>query len=55
LRIEKAQNMISTNILSLSEISASIGFNDPLYFSKVFKKYVGLSPKQYRMSQLKKT
>jgi AraC-like DNA-binding protein len=54
LRIEKAQNMISTNIFSLSEISASVGFNDPLYFSKVFKKYVGLSPKQYRMSQHKK-
>jgi AraC-like DNA-binding protein len=54
LRIEKAQNIIAANILSLSEISASVGFNDPLYFSKVFKKYVGMSPKQYRMLQHKK-
>ncbi|MDR1623117.1 MAG: AraC family transcriptional regulator [Synergistaceae bacterium] len=54
LRIEKAQNMISSNIFSLSEISSSIGFNDPLYFSKVFKKYVGVSPKQYRLLLHKK-
>ena len=54
LRVEKAQNMISTNIFKLSEISASVGFNDPLYFSKVFKKHTGLSPNQYRSLQRKK-
>jgi|GEM_PF-1279635 len=47
-RISKAKDMIRTNILNISEISFAVGFNDPLYFSKVFKKHVGVSPKQYR-------
>jgi AraC-like DNA-binding protein len=51
LRVEKAQDMIRTDILNISEISTSVGFNDPLYFSKVFKRYVGLCPKKYRTLQ----
>ena len=33
---------------TVSEISYSVGINDPLYFSKLFKKIYGMSPKEYR-------
>ncbi|MDR2529841.1 MAG: AraC family transcriptional regulator [Synergistaceae bacterium] len=53
LRVEKARDMIRSGIfnLNLTEIGLSVGFSDPLYFSKVFKKYMGVSPKQYRMTE----
>ena len=38
LRIEKAKELIATNSMSLSNIAQMTGFNDPLYFSRVFKK-----------------
>jgi len=31
------------------EISDQIGYNDPHYFSFVFKKHTGLSPKRFRL------
>ena len=48
LRIDKAKEMISFGMLNISEICYAVGFNDPLYFSKVFKKHVGVSPKYYK-------
>lgn len=48
LRIEQAKaSLISTN-LSISEIAEQTGYQDPLYFSRVFKKVTGFSPKDYR-------
>lgn len=32
----------------ISEISAMTGFNDMRYFAKIFKKYVGVTPSEYR-------
>jgi len=34
--------------LSLTEIAAIVGYEDPLYFSRVFRKARGLSPMKYR-------
>lgn len=48
IRIQHARMLISDSQMSLREISLSVGFNDPYYFSKVFKKYTGLSPSDYR-------
>ncbi len=39
--------LIQTN-QTVSEISYSVGINDPLYFSKLFKKTHGMAPKEYR-------
>lgn len=34
--------------LSVSAAAAKVGFNDPLYFSRVFRKNTGMSPSEYR-------
>lgn len=43
-------NMLSTTSFSIKEIAYEIGYDDPFYFSNQFKKYFGVSPKQYRES-----
>jgi AraC-like DNA-binding protein len=45
-------NLLSTTSLSIKEIAYEIGYLDPFYFSNQFKKYFGMSPKQYRESNL---
>ncbi|WP_426709477.1 PocR ligand-binding domain-containing protein [Cetobacterium sp. SF1] len=47
-KIQRAKYMLSLSNLSIYEIGLEIGFEDSSYFTKVFKKYVGLSPKEYR-------
>jgi two-component system response regulator YesN len=49
VRIEKAKELLSTTMLRSSEISYNIGYKDPHYFSSVFKKNTGLSPKEFRI------
>lgn len=34
--------------MAINEIAERVGFSDPLYFSKVFKKVTGITPSQYR-------
>ena len=38
---------MAKNNYSIQEISASVGFDDPFYFSRVFKDVKGMSPRQY--------
>lgn len=47
-RINKACDLLANTPLSINEISNSIGYSDPFLFSKVFKKFKGVSPKFYR-------
>ncbi|QUL56281.1 AraC family transcriptional regulator [Paenibacillus tritici] len=47
-RINKACEMMGNTGLSIADISRSVGYNDPLLFSKMFKKVKGSSPKHYR-------
>ncbi|MFD1956021.1 response regulator [Paenibacillus thailandensis] len=51
IRIEEAKALMAEGNLSLKEISYEIGYKDPNYFSRVFKKIAGVSPSEYR-SQL---
>lgn len=47
-RLQKASDLLLRSSLSITEISNSIGYTDPFLFSKVFKKYKGMSPMAYR-------
>lgn len=51
VRIEKAKLLLQNPNLKLSQISEMVGFHDVKYFSKVFKKQVGSSPKDYRIQK----
>lgn len=48
-RIEKAKFLLQSNN-SIGQIASVLGFEDPLYFSTVFRRYTGLSPEKYRKS-----
>ncbi|WP_152396664.1 response regulator transcription factor [Paenibacillus guangzhouensis] len=47
-RIKKAQKLLKTTTMKTSDISRSCGYLEPGYFYKMFKKYTGMSPTQYR-------
>lgn len=49
-KINKACELLKNEDLSIGEISRSIGYTDPLGFSKLFKQIKGVSPKLYRNS-----
>lgn len=48
VRIEESKRLLKTTSHSIVDICLAVGFEDQSYFSKVFKKYTGLTPKQYR-------
>ncbi|MCA1296491.1 helix-turn-helix domain-containing protein [Paenibacillus sp. alder61] len=47
-RIDKAKKLMRNPNLKVQRIAEMVGFNDVKYFSKVFKKQEGLSPREYR-------
>lgn len=47
-RIDMACKMMGNAELSIGDIARSVGYSDPLLFSKMFKKIMGTSPKHYR-------
>ena len=52
-KVQKACEYLSYTDLSIKEISYKIGFDDPLYFSRIFKRFMGNSPRNYKKSQRK--
>ena len=53
VKIEKAKELIDTHTHLMYEISEMLGFDNPYYFSKVFKKVTGMSPREYEISTIK--
>jgi YesN/AraC family two-component response regulator len=47
-RLHKACELMNKNELSIGDISRSVGYSDPLLFSKIFKKFKGVPPTKYR-------
>jgi LacI family transcriptional regulator len=48
IRMERAGRLLRETALPLAEIARRAGFADPLYLSRAFKKYIGISPRAYR-------
>ena len=46
-RINRACSLLRNSKLTISNIANSVGYDDPLYFSRVFKKVKGVSPSIY--------
>ena len=52
LRMKKSQQMLIHNEnMSVRQIGEAVGYPDQAYFSRIFKKYVGMSPAEYRDEQ----
>lgn len=48
IRINKAKELLKGTNYSIQEIADIVGYNNSLYFSRIFKKLTGYSPSQYR-------
>ena len=47
LRIEAACHELTSGDMTITEAAIECGFNDISYFSKMFKKYKGITPREY--------
>lgn len=50
MKIEYACQLLDSSDLSVKAIAAELGYSDPLYFSRLFSKTMGMSPRAYRGS-----
>lgn len=50
-KLKKAKELLTRSDLSVSEIAYAAGFNDPLYFTRLFKQREGIPPSVYRAQQ----
>jgi two-component system response regulator YesN len=48
MRINKAKELLKNPHLKLQDISVQVGYQDPKYFSRLFKQHIGLLPSKYR-------
>lgn len=48
IRLSTAKKMLETTNCSIQEIAHSVGYENALYFSRLFRKHTGFSPKEYR-------
>ncbi len=47
-RISRAESLLINRELSVKDVSEAVGFSDQMYFSRVFKKFKGMSPTEFR-------
>lgn len=55
LRISNAQTLLETTNYNITEIAEIVGYDNPLYFSRIFKKQSGMSPSEFRKHILSDT
>ncbi len=53
-RIDESKNLLITTNYSIRDISSIVGFSNSSYFSQMFKKIAGISPKDFRLNNSKK-
>ena len=47
MRLKKAAEMLAEGEYTVNDTAYSVGYNDPLYFSRCFKQQFGVSPSAY--------
>ena len=51
LRVQAACRMFDTTALNVSEVAAKVGYADQYYFSRIFRKIMGMPPTAYRRAK----
>ena len=51
LRIKTAKELLLSTDMSIKQVGLSVGYSDPHFFSRVFKKQIGISPVEYKNGQ----
>jgi AraC-like DNA-binding protein len=51
LKIQKACQYLDHSTMKITQISPKVGMEDPLYFSRIFQKKMGMSPSEYRKKE----
>jgi two-component system, response regulator YesN len=51
VRIQKAKELLRSTALKSTDIGSLVGYQDPHYFSFVFKKNTGFSPSEFRLQR----
>lgn len=51
LRITNAKTLLRTTTYSVAEVASIVGYDNPLYFSRLFKKQTGLPPSEFRNTE----
>ena len=54
-RIETAANMLIYTDYTIADISSTLAFADQSYFGQIFKKYHGMTPREYRKKNFRKS
>ncbi|MBC2593412.1 AraC family transcriptional regulator [Ruficoccus amylovorans] len=50
-RVAQARDLLETSTYNISEIGWACGFNEPSYFIRIFRRHVGMTPRQYRLTR----
>ena len=51
-RVSEAKRLLANPNMSVMDVAAMVGFDDPSYFTRVFRKQAGVSPSEYRAASL---
>lgn len=50
-RLQQAHHLLESTALNVSQVAARVGFSTSQHFSRIFRRYVGLSPARYRLQR----
>ncbi|WP_082266053.1 AraC family transcriptional regulator [Enterococcus crotali] len=49
--IKSSHHYLNSNNVSIGELAQMVGYTDPSYFNRAFKKYTGFTPNAFRISK----
>jgi len=55
VRLARARDLLATTELPIREVANQVGFRDPNYFSRVFRRHFGKSPRHFRSEQFQRS